>query len=139
MGEDLEFPLTAVPKLRQGEHVRYVPNHRSFGAFMKSDQMRDVTEKVADDIAPRAAARTPASTGGERSRGLHDMVKGGFKVKRNGGLLKVAGNLRVQVLIVNDVDGAALIEFGAKNIERARMLGSAGAEFGDFHNWRTED
>lgn len=128
---ELEFPLTAVPRMRRGERVRYVPNHRSFGAFMKSDQMRDVTEEAAGDIAMAAATRTPPG-GGPESRGLHARVRGGFGVKRNAGLAKVGGNLRVRVDVVNNEEGAALVEFGAKNIARARMLGRAGAEYGDF-------
>lgn len=134
---EVEFPLRAVPRMGR-RRVMYVPNHRSFGAFMRSDQMRDVTEEVAHDIALRAAALTPEG-GGPQSRGLHDRVRGGFTVKRNGGFLKVSGNLRVQVLVENNEEGSALVEFGAKNIARARMLGTAGAEFGDFHTWREED
>lgn len=137
---DLEFPLTAIPKMKRGEHSRYVPNHRSFGAFMRSEQMRDPTAEAAGDIADIAASFIPPSSGGEDSTGLHDRVKAGFKVKRNGGLLKVAGNRRVQVLVENKAEGAALLEFGAKNLPRRRMLMWAAKTIpgADFKKWRTE-
>lgn len=128
---DIEFPDVRVPKMGRHEHARYVPNHRSFGAFIKSDQMRDVTEEVAKDIAVTARGFV-SEGGGENSRGLHDRVRGGFKVKRNAGMLKVGGNLRVKVTVVNDVEGSALTEFGARGLERDRALGRAGAMFGDF-------
>lgn len=129
---DLEKPILAKSvRFKPGQRAKYVPNHPSFGAFMKSDQMRDPTEQVAKDIATLAAASVGPG-GGENSRGLHARVRGGFRVNRNAGLMKVAGNLRVKVEVVNDVEGSALLEFGAKNIARERMLGRAGAAFGDF-------
>lgn len=139
--EPLEFEFTRAPKLRPGEHARYVPNHRSFGAFMKSEQMRDVTAEVADAISSRAAESIPPSEGGKNSTGLHDRVKAGFKVKRNGGQLRIGGNLRVQVLVENNADGAALLEFGTFGVPRRRMLMWAAKtiEGADFHLWRTED
>lgn len=131
--EDIDRPLTGVPRMRRGERVRYVPNHRSFGAFMKSDQMRDVTAEAAGDIAKTAARYTPSGRRrSKRSTGLHSRVKGGFKVKPGKGLMKVAGNLRVVVKVVNEEDGSALLEFGGPGLKRARMLARAGAKFGDF-------
>lgn len=129
---ELEFPFTAAPRMGPGERSRYVPNHRSFGAFMKSEQMRDVTEQAAKDIARRAMQLTPPSNGGHDTRGLHSRVRNGFTVRREAGFLRVAGNIRVMVLVENDVEGSALLEFGARNLHRLRMLGRAGAEFGDF-------
>lgn len=130
---DIEHPMTSAGvRFAPGQHTKYVPNHRSFGAFIKSDQMRDVTVEVAKDIALSAAGKTPPSEGGEDSTGFHDQVKKGFKVKRKAGLLKVSGNLRVKVEVVNNVDGSALIEFGGRGLPRLRPLGAAGAEHGDF-------
>lgn len=131
--EELENPITATSvRFAPGQHAKYVPNHRSFGAFMRSDQMRDVTGDVADDIATLAAEPIPESSGGAGSTGLHSRVKHGFKVKRMAGLMKVAGNLRVRVDVVNDADGSALLEYGGRGLKRMRMLGRAGALFGDF-------
>jgi len=99
---------------------------------MRSEQMRDVTTDVAEDVALLAAAPIPESEGGEGSTGLHSRVKHGFKVKREAGVIKVGGNLRVRVLVENDAEGSALLEFGARGLARLRMLGRAGAAFGDF-------
>lgn len=129
---DIEHPETRTPALRRGERMRYVPNHRSFGAFIKSDQMRDVTEEVATDIAAMAATKVGKAAKNEPSD-LFDRVRAGFKVKRNAGLLRIGGNLRVKVEVVNTVAGSALVEHGARNIRRRRMLGEAGGRFGDFH------
>ena len=30
---DLEKPILGVPRMRRGQRTKYVPNHRSFGAF----------------------------------------------------------------------------------------------------------
>lgn len=127
--------------------VVYRPNHRSFGAFMRSEQMRDVTEKVAEDIVPEAAALTPR----RKDRGkVPDAVAlaDNFKVKREAGLMKVSGNLRVRVDVYNDKRHAAAMEFGFRpagsapledgeydvdgKVARHRMLARAGALFGDF-------
>lgn len=128
---EIEHPLTAAGvKFLPGQHAKYVPNHRSFGAFMKSDQMRDVTEEVAKDIAEAAKGFSPVSSrgGDQEGRRMRDQ----FKVVRNAGLLKVAGNLRVKVEVINDARSAAPNEFGTPRTKRHRMLGRAGALFGDF-------
>lgn len=132
--EGIEKPILGVPRMPPSQRVRYVKNHRSFGAFMRSDQMRDVTADVAEDISLAAAALTPSRKGGqvEERTGLHARVKKGFRVKKAGGLMKVGGNLRVKVLVENRADGAALLEFGGRGLARRRMLGRAGAKFGDF-------
>lgn len=128
---DLESPLTVVPpKPRGTRRVWYKPNHRSFGAFMRSDQMRDVTVEVAEDIAAKAKEFSPVSTrgGDQDGRRMRDQ----FKVVRAAGLLKVGGNLRVKVEVVNNARSAAPNEFGTRKNKRHRMLGRAGAAFGDF-------
>jgi hypothetical protein len=132
MGEqEIEHPLTAAGvKFAPGEHAKYVPNHRSFGAFIKSDQMRDPTEEVAKDIAAMAKELSPVSQRGGEQDGKR--MRDQFRVVRAGGLLKVAGNLRVMVLVENPARSAAPNEFGTKRNARHRMLGRAGAHFGDF-------
>ena len=128
--EPIEHPLTGVPRFRAGQHVKYVPNHRSFGAFMRSDQMRDVTVEVAEDIRALAKEFSPQSTRGGTQEGLR--MRDRFEIIRNAGLLKVGGNLRVLVEIENDARSAAPNEFGTRRNKRHRMLGRAGAAFGDF-------
>lgn len=132
MSDGIVHPETRTPRMGRRERTRYVPNHKSFGAFMRSEQMREATEDVADDIALAAAAGVPPSGGGEDSEGFHDEVKSGFEVERSAGFMRIGGNMRVRVLVTNDVDGSALIEFGARGLARSRMLGRAGARFGDF-------
>lgn len=127
----IEKPITkAAVRFAPGQRVKYVANNRSFGAFMRSDQMRDVTVEVAEDIAKAAKALSPVSSrGGDRDgRRMRDQ----FKVVRAAGLLKVAGNLRVKVEVINNARSAAPNEFGTRKNKRHRMLGRAGARFGDF-------
>lgn len=120
-------PIRVVPPKKRGSgRVWYKMNNRSFGAFMRSDQMRDVTVDVAEDIVPYAVALTPRSDG----PGPH--VADDFKVKREAGLIRVAGNIRVRVDIENNNDAAAVNEFGGPNNRRVRMLARAASEFGDF-------
>lgn len=129
--EWLEKPIRVVPpKTRGTGRVWYKPNHRSFGAFMRSDQMRDVTEAVAEDIAVLAGEYAPRSKrgGNQDGRRMADQ----FTVRRNAGLMKVGGNLRVVVEVENRARSAAPNEFGTSKNKRHRMLGRAGAFFGDF-------
>ena len=125
---DLIGAFSTAPRMRPGERVRYVPSRVGFGAFIRSDQVRDPVVEVAEDIAASAATKVSDGSAG----GLHDRVRKRFKVKRKAGLLKVAGNLRVKVEVFNDEPGSALVEFGARNIQRDRPLGRAGPGFGDF-------
>lgn len=127
---DLVKPILGTPRFRRGQRVKYVPNHPSFGAFIRSDQMRDVTAEVAEDIAKRAKDLSPQSTRGGIQEGKR--MRDRFKVEKQAGLLKVAGNLRVRVIVSNDARSAAPNEFGTRRTKRHRMLGRAGAEFGDF-------
>ena len=132
--ESIVGGVRGIPRMRIGERVRYVPNHVSFGAFMKSQQMRDVTADVANDIAATAAAKTPSEKAGAKEHtGLHARVKAGYRVRKARGLLRVGGNLRVKVEVVNDADGSALVEFGAPGVPPSRSLGQAGSDFGDWH------
>lgn len=127
----LHKPFTVVPPKRRGSgRAWYKPNHRSFGDFMKSDQMRDVTEEVAEDIAELAGEYSPVSQRGGQQDGKR--LRDNFTVKRNAGLIKVAGNLRVVVEVENRSRSAAPNEFGTSKNKRHRMLGRAGAEYGDF-------
>jgi hypothetical protein len=128
--EGLEHPIAGHPRMAPGERVRYVPNHRSFGAFIKSDQMRDPTAEVAKDIAGLAREFSPVSQRGGDQDGVR--MRDRFQVIKQAGFLKVGRNVRVLVEIVNDARSAAPNEFGTRKNKRHRMLGRAGAMFGDF-------
>jgi hypothetical protein len=92
--------------------------------------MRDVTTDVAVDIAALAKANSPVSQrgGDQDGRRMRDQ----FEVIREAGFMKVSGNVRVMVEIVNPARSAAPNEFGTRRNRRHRMLGRAGAAFGDF-------
>lgn len=128
--EGLHLPIEGAPRMRKGEHARYVPNHRSFGAFMKSDQIRDPVAEVAEDIAALAKVFSPTSKRGGDQEGRR--MKDQFKVKKSAGFMKIDGNIRVKVEIENNARSAAPNEFGTRRNRRWRMLGRAGAWFGDF-------
>jgi hypothetical protein len=111
--------------------VRFVPDHKSFGQFILSDQVRDVTAEVASDIAQRARTLAPR----RKSRGnVPDgtAMADQFRVNKEAGVIKVAGNVRVKVEVFNEARSAAPNEFGSSHNKRHRMLGRAGAEYGDF-------
>lgn len=125
--EGIEHPITTESvRFAPGEHAKYVPNNRSFGAFIRSDQVRDAVVEVAKEIAALAKELSPKSD----APGKH--MANSFTVQKNAGLIKVSGNLRVRVLVNNNDRAAALNEFGTKRNKRVRMLGRAGAAFGDF-------
>lgn len=122
------------PAMGPGRRVVFRPDHSratGFGGFILSDGVRDVTEEVARDIA--ALARQYAPRRKDRGR-VPDgtSMADRFEVKRDAGTLRVKGNLRVKVEVFNSAPSAAPNEFGGKRNTRHRMLGRAGAAFGDF-------
>lgn len=110
--------------------TRYVMNNRSFGEMMRSEQVRKPVAEVARQIARRAGEYSPRRKHGVAPPGtaLHDR----FRVKVEAGTLTVNGEARVMVEVFNDARSAAPNEFGNKKTKRHRMLGRAGADFGDF-------
>jgi hypothetical protein len=110
--------------------VRYKENRRSFGEFMLSEQVRDPVAEVAHDIAKLASVYAPRRKSGAPPDGT--AMADQFRVQREAGTMKVSGNRRVQVDVTNSARSAAPNEFGSKNNHRHRMLGRAGAAFGDF-------
>ena len=127
--EGLEKPILKAPRMGR-RRVVYVPNHPSFGAFIKSDQVRDPTAEVAEDIAATAKNLSPESSRGGDQEGRR--MKDQFKVVKQAGFMKVSGNIRIKVEVVNNARSAAPNEFGTRKNKRHRMLGRAGALFGDF-------
>ena len=123
-----------VPNFRPGEHAVFVPDHKSFGEFMLSDQMRDVTAEAAHDIAALAGHYAPR----RKDRGTvpdGTEMADRFEVNREAGVLAVGKsfhNLRVKVEVFNEAPSAAPNEFGSKRNKRYRMLGRAGAAIGIF-------
>lgn len=116
------------------KRIRYKPNNSladGVGGFLRSEQMRDVTAEVASDIAHLARELAPRRKDrGEVPDGT--AMADRFEVNREAGLLKVSGNLRVKVEVFNSAPSAAPNEFGGSRNRRHRMLGRAGARYGDF-------
>lgn len=113
---------------RQGAF--YKPNFSSFGRFMRSDQVRRPVDRVAHDIADRAAKYSPRRKHGIAPPGT--ALADRYRVKTEAGEITVDGHLRVKVEVFNSAPSAAPNEFGNKRNKRHRMLGRAGADFGDF-------
>lgn len=131
-GEGLHKPIETVPRMR-GRRTVYVANNASFGDFMCSDQVRDPTAEVAEDIAAAAKGFSPVSKRGGTQDGRR--MRDRFEVEKNAGFIKVGTrhrNRRVLVLVSNNARSAAPNEFGTRRTRRHRMLGRAGALFGDF-------
>lgn len=118
-----------VPNMR-GKMAHFVPDHKSFGEFIMSEGMRDTVEEVAQDIAALAGQYAPRRKSGVPPDGT--AMADNFKVKRNAGKLKVHRAFRVKVEVYNSSRSAAPNEFGGQKNTRHRMLGRAGAAFGDF-------
>lgn len=117
----------------RGVYARFRPDHVSFGKFILSEQVRDPVEEVARDIMLVAKAGTPRSGAHRTGRKagtphMQDL----YRVIREAGVIKVDRALRVKVEVVNDDPESALVEFGSAYNVRRRMLGRAGAAFGDF-------
>jgi hypothetical protein len=137
------------PRMGPGRRVVYRPDNsreNGFGGFILSDQIRDVTVEVAQDIQHAARRLAPRRKAGSPPDGT--AMADRFRVNRNAGTLKVAGNRRVMVHVFNEARSAAPNEFGSMidtgetdaegdpvmkvRNKRHRMLGRAGAKFGDF-------
>lgn len=119
------------PPAMRGRRAVFRPNHKEFGQFILSDQMRDVTAEVALDIAVLAGQFAPRRKNRGQVPDGTSMAER-FRVNREAGTLKVERNLRVKVEVYNEATSAAPNEFGGKRNKRHRMLGRAGAAFGDF-------
>ncbi len=132
----IEEPLRVIPpKPRAARAAWYKPNHRSFGAFIRSEQMRDVTADVAQDIAATASATVPAPHADTDP----DRVVATYSVVREAGLIKVSGNLRVRVFVHGDGEGVERAEFGGPRNKRYRNLAKAASKFGDWRVHRDDE
>lgn len=124
----IEEPLRVIPPKPRGvRRAWYKPNHRSFGAFMRSEQMRDVTTEVAKDVAVAATENAPPPSGDS------DAASATYEVKREAGIIKVSGNLRVKVEVVGKGREAERAEFAHRSGEgRYRNLARTASGFGDW-------
>lgn len=114
----------AVQRIRV--NVRYSPNHREFGKFMRSDQVKVVAVAAAHDIADRAAELASKDTGNYARS---------FQVNAAARDLAVKGNLRAIAEVYNSDPAAAGQEFGDRwDNPPQRTLGLAGGEVGEWRD-----
>jgi hypothetical protein len=129
-GEAVEgLPDVAEPA-SMSRRARYVMNNHSFGEFMRSTQVRKPVVEVAHGIARHAADHSPRRKHGVAPPGT--ALADRFEVKAEAGELVVNREARVKVEVFNSAASAAPNEFGNKRTKRHRMLGRAGAAYGDF-------
>jgi hypothetical protein len=103
--------------------ARYKPNHAGMRRFLNSKQAQDPVVAVAEAIAEVAKANSVRSN----RPGPH--MADQFKVERV--KLPVSGELRGAARVTNSDPAAVPNEFGGKKNKAHRMLGRAGAQFGD--------
>lgn len=118
------------PKLNPRTYAFFRPDRKSFQEFILSEQMRDPTAEVARDIMALAKSKTPRGSDGSDGH-----IADSYELIREGGTMVVGDSFpypRVAVEIVNLHPRAAALEFGNKRSAKRRMLGSAGAAFGDL-------
>lgn len=111
------------------KHVRYryKPDHRSFGAFMRSPRVRAVAVQAAGDIADHA--RTLALAEASKTGAYANS----FRVNRRAPNLRVGGNIRATAHVYNNDPAAAPQEFGDRWGNRGkRILRRAGAKVGEL-------
>ena len=128
------------PAMGPGRRIVFRPDHRSFGKFIRSEQMRRPVVAVAKDIAKLAGQYAPRRDKGKTPdcaamADRFEVNRKPIQVPYPGGDIMVGerySNLRVFVEVYNEARSAAPNEFGGKRNARHRMLGRAGAAFGDF-------
>ena len=109
--------------------ARYKPDNKSFGRFILSEQMRDVTAEVARDIAALATTSAPPPS----SDTDPEAIGATYTVNREAGVIVVAGNPRVKVTVTGRGAAALRAEFAFKATDkRHRTLAVAGGQFGDW-------
>lgn len=127
------MPEVKPPAMGPGRRVVFRPDHKSFGEFITSERMRGVVAQVAKDIADLAGKYAPRRKSGQVPDGA--AMADSFKVNREAGTIFVGKdypNKRVMVHVYNEKRSAAPMEFGNEHVKGHRMLGRAGAVFGDF-------
>jgi len=122
--------------------VGYYPDHKSFGAFLLSEQARKPAIKAAFDIAAIAKASADRSTPGEKGAGDGTHLADRYQVNPSTAPVVLAGNPRVGAEVFNDSIYAARYEFGdAEGVGRvqagnhgpgSRNLRKAGGKVGEM-------
>lgn len=99
----------------------YKPNHKDFGRFMLSQQIKKPIREIAELIKADAISGTPVLTGDlASSYDVNDVTP-----------VVAGGNPRAAMEVRNSNPAAAPQEFGNKHVKGQRMLGKAASRFGD--------
>jgi hypothetical protein len=101
----------------------YKPDHKSFGAFMLSEQARDPAVEAAHNIVILAQSRAGKDSG---------KTAESYKVNENPPPVTLQGNPRATADVYSDHINATRIEFGNKRTKAQRPLGKSGAEIGEM-------
>jgi hypothetical protein len=122
--------MARVPRFAPGEVVKYVPDHKSFGAWIMSEEMRSMVEPIAIEIALQATATAPEPSEDTRPEAA---MKAVYTVDREGGSKVVGGNARVVVKVTGDGEPAERAEFSYNEDGTRRYnLRRAAADFGSW-------
>lgn len=105
--------------------VRYVPDHKSFGAFMVSPQVAYPVIQITAKVAKTARYNTPLGPGPVHMR---DQYRESTKVIAIGR----RRNKRIAGIVKNTSPHAAAVEFGNSHAKGQRPLGRAAAMYGEF-------
>lgn len=100
---------------------KYKPNHKSFEAFMLSQQIKKPTREIAELIKVDAIDGTPIKTGD---------LAGSYEVNDVTPVV-AGGNPRAAFEVRNSDPAAAPQEFGNVHVKGQRMLGKAASRYGD--------
>lgn len=119
---------------KDGEVVKYVPDHKSFGAWIMSEEMRNLVTPVAVEIAAEATATAPEPSEDTRPEAASKAV---YTVDREAGSTVIGGNARVVLRVSGDGEPAQRAEFAySEGGDRYFNLRRAAARYG---NWKPRD
>lgn len=105
---------------KRGEMVKYVPDHKSFGAWIMSEEMRDLVMPIATEMAVDATVTAPLP-GPETLESRPDAKKPTYSVERQGGAKEVGGNMRIVVRVEGEGPDAERAEFGFVSPDQRRL------------------
>lgn len=122
--------MARVPRFAPGEVVKYVPDHKSFGAWIMSEEMRSMVMPIAVEIAVQATATAPAPSEDTRPEAA---MKAVYTAQREGGSKMVGGNMRIVVKVEGDGEPAERAEFSYDEDGSRRFnLRRAASRFGSW-------
>lgn len=117
---------------KQGETVKYVPDHQSFGRWIMSEEMRSLVMPIAEQMAADATATAPVP-GPSTLESHPNARKPNYSAKREGGAKEVGGNMRVVLRVEGEGPDAQRAEFGfIATDQRQFHLRDVASDYGDW-------